>query len=121
MTGLGALPDPLWPTIALAAVMAFFAVLTIRPPAPVRETYDGVGFPVTWRWTLPVMQGAAAAGLAAGCVLPGFALATNIAVVLYFGVAMVAHIRARRVGRDFWAGCVPMLAFAIAVPILGFR
>ncbi|NYF13688.1 hypothetical protein HDC34_001982 [Pseudoclavibacter sp. JAI123] len=42
------LPDPWWPTLALAVVLAADAVMSLKPPEFIRDCLDGVRFPRDW-------------------------------------------------------------------------
>lgn len=57
------------------------------------------------------------AGLVAGAALqiPEFSAAAAIGVVVYFIFAIIAHIRARFMGSEFWINCLGMFVFAILV------
>lgn len=49
-----------------------------------------------------------------GCYVQGIGATTNIAVIAYFVLAAIAHIRARFVGSAFWLNCLGMLALSCA-------
>ena len=112
------LADPWWLPSVLAAAVALDAVLSIRPPRFIRDCLDGVRFPRDWWWTLVVIKTLAVAGLLVGLVVPGVGLAATVGVVAYFSSAVVAHIRARFLGSEFWFNCLGFLALALAT--LGF-
>ena len=111
-------PDLWWPPAVLALVLLADAALSLRPPAFIRDCFDGVGFPREWWWTLIVVKVLAAAGLVAGIWVPGLALAAATGVVVYFLCAVAAHTRARFLGQAFWLNCLGMLALSIAVLLL---
>ncbi|MFV0435104.1 MAG: DoxX family protein [Leucobacter sp.] len=112
------IPDPWWPSAILAAVLLFDAVASIRPPRFIRDCLDGVRFPRDWWWTLIVIKLLAAVGLTVGIWVPGVAVAANVGVVVYFGSAAAAHIRARFLGLTFWLNCLGMLGLSAAVLII---
>lgn len=112
------LPDPQWPIIALAALLAFDVALSLKPPRFIRDCLDGVHFPPEWWWTLIVIKTTAVVGLLCGLFVPGVALAANIGVSVYFSCAAVAHIRARFLGAAFWFNCLGFLAAAVATLII---
>ncbi|MDA2811582.1 DoxX family protein [Nocardiopsis sp. RSe5-2] len=112
------LPDPWWPTALLAAALLADALMSLRPPAFIRDCLDGVGFPREWWWTLIVIKALAAGGLVVGIWVPGIAIAANGGVIAYFLCAAAAHIRARFLGQAFWMNCLGMLALSAAVPAL---
>lgn len=104
-----------WPTALLALALLGDALISIRPPAFIRNCLVGVRFPQDWWWTLVVIKATAAAGLIVGLTLPGVGFAANAGVVVYFGCAAVAHYRARFFGPAFWLNCLGMLGLAIGV------
>ncbi|PPG39133.1 DoxX family protein [Pseudoclavibacter sp. RFBA6] len=112
------LPDPWWPTIVLAVVIAADAGMSLKPPGIIRDCLDRVRFPRDWWWTLIVIKLTAATGLVAGLWVPGVALAANVGVVAYFACAAVAHVRARFLGQSFWLNCLGLLALALVVPVV---
>jgi DoxX-like protein len=108
-------PDPWWPTALLAAALFGDAMLSLRPPAFIRQCLEGVNFPREWWWTLIVIKLLAAAGLAAGLRYAGVGVTANTAVVAYFVCAGYAHYRARYLKQEFWLNCLGMLALSTAV------
>lgn len=120
MITLQALPDPKWPVVLLLAVQAFDTLLVLKPPAFIRGCFDGVGFPREWWWVMPIVKGASAIGLATGLLVPGVALATTAAIIVYFAVAIAAHIRAKFLGVEFWANCLGMFALSAFVLVVSF-
>lgn len=114
------LPEPWWLTAILAFVLLVDVALSVRPARFIAVCLDGVRFPRDWWWTLVVIKLLAVAGLAAGFVVPGVALATNVAVVVYFTAAAAAHIRARFLGLEFWLNCLGMLGFSLVVLVVSY-
>lgn len=112
--------DPWWPTAVLALALLSDAVMSVRPPAFIRDCLDGVGFPREWWWTLIVIKMLAVVGLVAGIWAPGIACAATVGVVGYFVCAAAAHIRARFTGTAFWVNCLGMLALGLASLVLTF-
>lgn len=114
------IPDPWWPSAVLALGLLTDAMLSLRPPKPIRDCLDGVRFPREWWWTLVVIKVLAAAGLVAGIWLPGVGFAANVGVVVYFLCAAASHLRARFMGTSFWLNCLGMLALSIAVLVVSY-
>ncbi|MGO3879476.1 MAG: DoxX family protein [Agrococcus casei] len=110
--------DPWWLSVALAAALLVDVILSIRPPAFIRDCLNGVGFPRDWWWTLIAIKTTAIAGLLVGLVIPGVGLAANAGVVAYFVCAAVAHVRAKFFGPAFWVNCLGFLAFAVATLVI---
>ena len=106
-------PDVWWPAALLAAAILADAVMSLRPPAFIRDCLTGVGFPRAWWWVLVVIKLGAVAGLLVGLGTPGLAVAASAGAVLYFLVAAVAHVRARFLTSAFWVNCLGMLALAV--------
>lgn len=118
----GFIDTPHWPwlTVALAVVLLGDALMSLRPPAFIRDCLDGVRFPRDWWWTLVVIKLVAVGGLVAGLYYPGVGIAANAGVVAYFVCAAVAHVKAGFLGSTFWLNCLGMLAFATGVLILSY-
>ena len=128
---LALLPEPWWPVALLAFVVLGDALLSIRPPRFIQGCLDGVKFPRDWWWALILIKVVAAAGLVAGIFIPGVvlrghlrrilgALAAGLGAIVYFPAAVVAHLRARFTGSEFWLNCLGMLALSSAVLIISF-
>ncbi|SMQ74891.1 DoxX family protein [Agreia sp. VKM Ac-1783] len=112
------IPDVWWPTALLAFVLFVDAAMSVRPPKFISDCLDGVGFPRDWWWTLIVIKTLAVVGLIVGIWVPGVALSANVAVIIYFCSAAVAHLRARNTGQAFWMNCLGMLLLSVAVLVL---
>ncbi|WGW12143.1 DoxX family protein [Saxibacter everestensis] len=112
--------DPVWPVIVLAIIQLGDAVMCIRPVAFIRDCLDDVGFARKWWWLLPPIKVAAAAGLIAGIWIPGLGLLTGCALILYFVIAILMHVRARDFGRNLFLNATGMLLLCVAVTVFSF-
>jgi len=106
--------DPWWPLAALAAIQLVDGILSFRPVPFVADCLQGVRFPRRLWWMLPPMKFAAAAGLLAGIWVEPLAVLTTAAVVAYFLVALVMHIRAHDFRRYLYVNCLGMLVVSVA-------
>lgn len=114
------LPDPIWPVVVLAVIQLVDAALCLKPAGFVASCLTNVRFPRRgWRWLTPLKL-AAALGLVAGIWIPGLGLATSIALVAYFVVAVTMHVRARDFGRDLFVNATGMLLICLAVLVFCF-
>ncbi|OIV37928.1 hypothetical protein BIV57_08545 [Mangrovactinospora gilvigrisea] len=109
---------PWWPPAALAAVQFGDAVMCVGPMVFIRQCLTDVGFPRRYWRLLPVLKTAATAGLVIGIWWPPLAVLTSAALVLYFLIAVGAHVRARDFGRNLFLNATGMLLMCAAV--LGF-
>ena len=109
-----ALPDPVWPVIALALISFADAILCLKPVGFIARCFEDVGWPRKHWWMMPPVKFAAAAGLIAGVWIPGLAALTTACLVLYFVVAIAMHIRARDFGRNLFVNALGMLAACVA-------
>lgn len=114
------LPHFPWLVVLLAVVLLGDAVLSLRPPAFIRDCLTGVGFPRQWWWTLVVVKVLAATGLLVGLRVPGVAFSANVGVICYFLCAVIAHIRADFTGRELWINCLGMLTLALGTAAVSF-
>lgn len=117
---MSAAPDIWWPSVVLAAVLASDAVLSVRPPAFIRNCLNGVKFPQDWWWILVVIKALGAVGLVVGLKHGGIGFAANVAVICYFLCASFAHYRARFLRQEFWLNCLGMLGFALVVLVVSY-
>lgn len=101
---------PWWPLAALAVIQAGDAVMCVKPPAFIRRCLLDVNFPERYWWVLPPLKAAAATGLVIGIWVWPLALLTCAALVCYFVLAIVAHIRAADFGRNLFVNATGMLA-----------
>lgn len=86
--------------MALAIVQATDAVFCAVPLPFVTRCLDGVGLPARYRPLLAPIKAAATIGLAAGIWVPYLAAITSACLVVYFSLAVGAHVRARDIGRN---------------------
>ncbi|MFJ4701172.1 DoxX family protein [Streptomyces sp. NPDC088768] len=110
-----------WPQLALLAlalVQLVDAVLSLRPVGFVRDCLTDVGLPRRWWRLLPVVKAASAAGLVAGIRWHWLAVLTSAALVLYFLLAIGAHVRARDFGRNLFLNASGMLVLCAAVLVI---
>ncbi|AQU71071.1 DoxX family protein [Streptomyces niveus] len=114
------LPDPVWPVVVLALVQVGDGVLCLGPVRFVRECFEGVGFPRGWWWVASPVKFAAAVGLVVGVWVPWLGVVTVWALVLYFLVAISAHVRARDFGRNLFLNAVGMLVICVLVALYSF-
>ncbi|HEX6514038.1 MAG TPA: DoxX family protein [Nocardioidaceae bacterium] len=110
--------DPWWPLALLALVEFGDAVLCWRPVGFVARCLTNVGFPRRFWWVLTPLKLAAAAGLVIGIWVAALAVLTSLALVGYFIVAIMAHLKARDIGRDLFVNATGMLALSAGT--LGF-
>ncbi|SDD37195.1 DoxX family protein [Glycomyces harbinensis] len=78
----------------------------------VKRNSRAVGVPDSWLPFLGFVKGAAAAGLAVGLFWRPLGIAAAVGLVVFFVLAMVAHVRARVFGNI--AGPVLFLALSVA-------
>ncbi|WPF66174.1 MULTISPECIES: DoxX family protein [unclassified Corynebacterium] len=104
-------------TYVLAAVLAGDALLSIKPPAFISRCLSGVNFPRDWWWALIGIKTLAALALVVGALRqdPSIAATASLGVVGYFLFAIVAHIRAKFLGSEFWLNCLGMTALSAVV------
>ncbi len=113
-------PDPIWPVVALAIITAVDGVLCVKPAAFIDACFEDVGWPRRLRWMMPATKFAAVAGLIAGIWVPYLGAVTSSALVVYFLLAIAAHLRARDFGRNLFVNATGMLAVCVAVTLYCF-
>lgn len=79
---------------ALALLQAGDAAACAVPLAPIQKALDDVNFPLEYRWILVGAKAASAVGLLAAQRNPVLGRITTAMLVLYFTLAVSAHIRA---------------------------
>ncbi|MEV6773342.1 DoxX family protein [Nocardia sp. NPDC051030] len=102
-------------SVLLAVAMLQSGVMKFVRPAWIREFAEAVHLTDSQLVVLGSLQIAATAGLISGIWFPPFAVAAAIGLVLYFGGAIVAHIRS---GDPNMLGAMIFLAFSIATSIV---
>lgn len=117
---MSALPEPIWPIVALAVIQLIDAILCLRPVAFVAACLEDVRFPRRFWWMLPPLKLAAAVGLIAGIWIPFLGVVTAVALIVYFVVAIGMHIRARDFGRNLFLNASGMLLTCLAVTLFSF-
>ena len=117
---MSALPDPMWPVLGLAFIQLVDAVLCLRPVTPIADCFEAVHFPRRLWWVFPVVKFAATAGLLVGLWVPWLGLVTCLALVLYFVLAVAAHVRVRDFSRNLFVNAAGMLVICAAVTIVSF-
>jgi hypothetical protein len=117
---LSELPSPIWPVLVLLAIQAGDAALMVRPPKFIVDCLEGVRFPRDWWWVLITAKVASVVGLLVGLWVPGVAMTTTAAIVVYFLAAAASHIRARALNSAFWINCLGMLLLSLAVLLVSF-
>lgn len=114
------LPDPVWPVVLLAVIQLADGVMCLKPVPFIARCLTNVRFPRRyWTWLSP-LKFAAALGLLAGIWIPYLGLVTSVALVLYFVVAIVMHIRARDLGRDLFLNATGMLLICLATLVFAY-
>ena len=76
--------------------------MCLKPVDFIASCLTNVRFPRRFWVVLSPLKFAAALGLVAGIWIPYLGLVTSVALVLYFVVAVIMHIRARDLGRDLF-------------------
>lgn len=117
---MSVLPDPWWPAVVLAVISFGDAVLCLRPVPFIADCFERVELPRRLWPLMPVVKFAAAAGLVAGLWIPYLGLVTSACLVLYFVLAVGAHIRARDFGRNLFLNATGMLVICVAVLVWSF-
>ncbi|TDE94089.1 hypothetical protein EXU48_11605 [Occultella glacieicola] len=114
------LPEPVWPMVLLALIQLVDGALCLKPARFIAECFEDVHFPRRFWWVTPPIKFAAAAGLVAGIWIPYLGALTCGALVLYFVVAISAHLRARDFGRNLFVNATGMLVVCVATGLFCF-
>lgn len=117
---MAALPDPIWPVVALALITAVDGALCIKPISFVAACFEAVNWPRRYWWIMPPIKFAAAAGLIAGVWIPYVGALACGALILYFLVAISMHIAARDLGRNLYLNAAGMFVICVATGLFGF-
>ncbi|WP_185757068.1 DoxX family protein [Nocardia bhagyanarayanae] len=102
-------------SVLLAVAMLHSGVMKFVRPAWLRRFAEAVHLTSSQLTALGSLQIAATIGLVWGIWFPPFAIAAAIGLVLYFGGAIVAHIRG---GDRNLRGAALFLAFSIATSVV---
>ncbi|GGR69535.1 putative membrane protein YphA (DoxX/SURF4 family) [Nocardioides luteus] len=114
------LPEPWWPVVLLALVQLGDAVMCFKPVDFIAKCFTDVGLPRALWPVMPWVKIAATAGLLAGLWVPYVAALTTAALVVYFVLAVCAHIRARDIGRNLALNASGSLVMCVAVLVFCF-
>ncbi len=112
--------DPIWPLFVLAAIQLVDAAACVKPIVPVAQCFDDVGFPRRFWWVFTPIKVTAGLGLLAGVWVPEIGLAACLGLVLYFLLAIGAHVRARDFGRNLFVNAIGMLALTVGTAYMSF-
>jgi hypothetical protein len=114
------LPDPWWPVVLLAVIQIGDAAMCFKPVGFIARCFTDVGLPRALWPVMPWVKVAAAAGLVAGLWVPYVGALTSAALVVYFVLAVAAHIRARDFGRNLVLNATLSLIACVAVFVFCF-
>jgi len=114
------LPDPWWPVVLLAVIQIGDAAMCFKPASFIAQCFTDVGLPRALWPVMPWVKVAATAGLVAGLWVPYVGALTSAALVVYFVLAVSAHIRARDFGRNFVLNATGSLVLCVAVFVFCF-
>jgi hypothetical protein len=112
--------NPTWPLLVLAAIQLGDAAACVKPIAPVAACFEDVNFPREYWWVFTPIKLAAAAGLLIGVRVPEIGLAACLGLVLYFVLAIGAHVRARDFGRNLFVNASGMLLLSAGATYVSF-
>lgn len=113
-------PDPVWPVVLLGLTQLIDGIWCLKPVRFVSECLEGVRFPRRFWWVLSPIKFAAGMGLLAGIWIPYLAALTCAALIVFFVVAISAHIRARDFGRYLFVNATGMLVLCLATMVYSF-
>jgi hypothetical protein len=106
-------------TLTAAACYAYAAVLNFTHSKSVAETAVRLGVPTSWMVRLGVLLAAGSIGLVVGLAVHAVGTAAACGLVLYFGCASAAHIRARDRQIAGWANWAAFFLLAVATLVVG--
>ena len=112
--------DPTWPLLVLAAIQLGDAVASYRPMKFAADCFDDVNFPREYWWVFTPIKLAAAIGLVIGVWVPEIGLAAALGLVLFYLLAITAHIRARDFGRNLFVNASGMLLLTAGATYVSF-
>ena len=112
--------DPTWPLFVLAAIQLGDAVVSFKPMAFAAQCFEDVNFPRKYWWVVSPIKLAAGAGLILGAWVPEIGLAACLGLIVYFLLAIGAHVRARDFGRSLFVNAVGMLLLSAGTTYLCF-
>jgi hypothetical protein len=112
--------DPTWPLLVLAAIQLADAAACVKPLWFVDACLTDVGFPRRFWWVFTPIKLTAAVGLVVGVWVPEIGLAACLGLVLYFVLAMGAHVRARDFGRNFFVNAIGMFLLSLGTTYVCF-
>lgn len=113
-------PDPWWPVVLLAVIQLGDAAMCFKPVGFIARCFTDVGLPRALWPVMPWVKVAAAAGLVAGLWVPYVGALASAALVVYFVLAVAAHIRARDIGRNLVLNATLSLVLCVAVFVFCF-
>jgi hypothetical protein len=108
------IPDPVWVAPALAAFQFADAAFCVKPLGFVARCLDDVGFPRRYWHVFTPIKAAGGVGLLAGLWVPHLGAVTAACLVVYFVLAVTAHLRAGDIGRNAASAALLLLASALA-------
>lgn len=114
------LPDPVWPVLVLALIQLGDGLLCFKPVGFIARCFQDVNFPRNLWWVMTPIKLAATAGLIAGIWIPWLGVVTCGALILYFVLAIVFHVRARDFGRNLFMNAIGMLLICIFTMVVSF-
>lgn len=105
----------MWIATPLAAFQFADAAFSIKPLWFVARCLEDIGFPRRyWRVFTPI-KAAAGAGLLAGLWIRPLGVVTAACLVVYFVLAVGAHVRAHDIGRNLGSATFMLAASAVVL------
>src|SRR2546429_1389096 len=105
-------------TVVAAIAYACAAVLDFIHHRSITETAERLRVPVSWQVPLGVLLAAGSLGLVAGFAVAALGTAAACGLVLYFGCAAGAHIRARDTRLLAWLNWAAFFSLAVAALVV---